>query len=149
MTVKMNNSDNKNIYDENNEISDSDDESSLEELEELLAFKDNEIIELQARLDDAKDRIHDLIVEKGSLEKKNTEQKLKELDLKLGKFEELKNDYLKLEHRTNITKGHLDESRNQIKIQEKVIEELANRGLTDYLLRRYPESFIDYKKNRV
>lgn len=64
MTVKMNNSDNKNIYDENNEISDSDDESSLEELEELLAFKDNEIIELQARLDDAKDRIHDLIVEK-------------------------------------------------------------------------------------
>ncbi len=45
----------------------------------------------------------------------------------------MKNDYLKLEHRTNITKGHLDETRNRIKVQEKVIEDLANRGLTHYL----------------
>ncbi len=83
----MNNSDNENVNDENNENPDVDDENSLEELEIILAFKDKEITELQAKLDDAKDKIHDLIVEKGSLEKKYTEQKLKELDLKFGEFE--------------------------------------------------------------
>ena len=86
--------------------------------------------------------------------------KLKELSLKFIKCNELKNDFKKLEHRMQITKEQLDEARNliesqkesvinaenRVKFMEKVIEDLENRGLKDYLRRRFPETFIEYKK---
>jgi chromosome segregation ATPase len=138
----------------------SDDNSLVEELEHDLVSKNTEIIELQKRLEDAQERIHDVIILKGSLEKQVNDMKLKELSLKFAKCNELKNDFKKLEHRMQITKEQLDEARNLIKFQEetvinaenrvkfmeKVIEDLENRGLTDYLRRKFPETFIEYKK---
>ena len=138
----------------------SDDNSLVEELEYDLVNKNKEIIELQKRLEDAQERIHDVIILKGSLEKQVNDMKLKELSLKFVKCNELKNDFKKLEHRMQITKEQLDEARNliesqkesvinaenRVKFMEKVIEDLENRGLTDYLRRKFPETFIEYKK---
>jgi len=138
----------------------SDDNSLVEELEYDLVNKNKEIIELQKRLEDAQERIHDVIILKGSLEKQVNDMKLKELSLKFIKCNELKNDFKKLEHRMQITKEQLDEARNliesqkesvinaenRVKFMEKVIEDLENRGLTDYLRRKFPETFIEYKK---
>ena len=60
-----------------------------------------------------------------------------------------------------VTKNQLDNARKQIKLQdqfvedskdkielmERVIHDLENRGLADYMRNRFPESFKDYKKN--
>jgi len=138
----------------------SDDNSLVEELEYDLVNKNKEIIELQKRLEDAQERIHDVILQKESLEKRVNKMELKKLSLKFDKCDELKNNFSKLEHRMQITKEQLDDARNKIKFQEnfinlsenrvkfmeKVIDDLENRGLKDYLRRRFPETFIEYKK---
>jgi len=137
-----------------------DDKSLVEELENELASKNKEIIQLRIRLEDAQERIHDVILQKESLEKRVNKMELKKLSLKFDKCDELKNNFSKLEHRMQITKEQLDDARNKIKFQEnfinlsenrvkfmeKVIDDLENRGLKDYLRRRFPETFIEYKK---
>ena len=61
----------------------------------------------------------------------------------------------------HVTKNQLDNARKQIKLQnqfvedskdqiefmELVIHDLENRGLTDFIMNRFPESFKEYKKN--
>lgn len=118
----------------------------IEKLNKEIVDKNKEIIQLQNKLLDSNEKIHDIIIEKSSLKKMINEFELKELDIRFGKFEELKNDYNKLEHRLNVTKEQLDEIRIQIKFHKKVIQDLENRGFFDYIRKRYPESFIDYKK---
>ena len=121
------------------------DQLLIEKLNKEIVDKNNEIIQLQNQLLDSKEKIHDIIIEKSSLKKIINEFELKELDIRFGKFEELKNDYNKLEHRLNVTKEQLDEIRIQIKFHKKVIDDLENRSFIDYIRRKYPESFIDYK----
>jgi len=118
----------------------------IKKLNKEILEKNNEIVQLQNKLSDSHERIHDMILEKGSLKKQINNFELKQLDIQFGKFEELKNDYNKLEHRLNITKEHLDDVRRQIIFNKKVIEDLENRGFMDYLRKRFPESFVDYKK---
>ena len=118
----------------------------IEKLNKEIVDKNKEIIQLQNKLLDSNEKIHDIIIEKSSLKKMINEFELKELDIRFGKFEELRNDYNKLEHRLNVTKEQLDEIRIQIKFHKKVIQDLENRGFIDYIRKRYPESFIDYKK---
>jgi len=155
-------SDNKKI--KNNEHPNNDklneDKILLEELEKELAERDHEIDQLNNKLLDAQERLHDAIHEKNSLEKQVNEFELKELSFQFGNFEQLKNDYNKLEHRLIITKNQLDDARIQIRSQKEfvdnardrvkfmeiVIEDLENRGLIDFLRNRFPESFITYKK---
>ena len=130
-----------------------DDNSSVEKLENEMKRKNNEIIEIQKKFEDAQERIHEVIIQKSSFEKRVNELELKELNLQFVKYDELKNKFSKLEHRMQITKKQLDDARNHIELQkqriklmEKVIENLENRGLKDYLLRKFPETFIEYKK---
>jgi len=130
-----------------------DDNSSIEELENELKRKNNKIIELQKKFEDAQERIHEVIIQKNSFEKRVNELELKQLSLQLVNYDELKNKFSKLEHRMQITKKQLDDTRNHIELQkqrikllEKVIEDLENRGLTDYLRHKFPETFIEYKK---
>ena len=118
----------------------------IKKLNKEILEKKNEIVQLQNKLSDSHERIHDMILEKGSLKKQINNFELKQLDIQFGKFEELKKDYNKLEHRLNITKEHLDDVRRQIIFNKKVIEDLENRGFMDYLRKRFPESFVDYKK---
>jgi hypothetical protein len=136
------------------------DKISLEEMENELAERDHMIVQLENKLLDSQERIHEVIVEKGSFEKQVKEFELKGLSLKFSNFEQLKNDHDKLEHRLVITKNQLDDARLQIKSQKEyvdnakeqvefmeiVIVDLANRGLMDLLRNRFPESFVSYSK---
>ncbi len=136
------------------------DKSSLEEMEKELVERDHVIVQLKDKLVDSQERIHEVIIEKGSLEKQVKEFELKGLSLQFSNFEQLKNDHDKLEHRLVITKNQLDDARQQIKSQKEyvdnakeqvefmeiVIDDLANRGLMDLLRNRFPESFVTYSK---
>lgn len=133
-------------HDKKNDIKSQNDRLLIEKLNRELAEKNNEIKLLQTKFIDSQDRIHDIIIEKDSLKKQINQYELKELELQIGKFEELKNNYNKLEHRLNITKKQLDEARNQIIFHRTVIEDLENRSFMDYLRNRFPESFVDYKE---
>jgi chromosome segregation ATPase len=137
-----------------------DDDDFLEEMEKELAKKDDIIIQLNDKVLDSMERIHEVIIEKRNLEKQVKEYELKELILQFNNFEKLKNDHNKLEHRLIITKNHLDNARNQINFQkefvdnakeqiefmERVIEDLENRNLIDFIRNKFPETFIEYKK---
>ncbi|MFY9638005.1 MAG: hypothetical protein WAK14_04275 [Methanobacterium sp.] len=136
------------------------DEDFIEEMGKELAKKDDIIIQLNDKVLDSMERIHEVILEKRNLEKQVKEFELKELSLQFNNFEKLKNDYNKLSHRLIITKNHLDNARNQInsqkefvdnakeqvKFMEGVIAELENRSLIDFIRKKFPESFIEYKK---
>jgi chromosome segregation ATPase len=115
-------------------------------LNKEIVERNNEINQLQTKLSESNERIHDIILDKNSLKKQINNFELMQLDIQFGKFEQLKNDYDKLKHRLNVTKEQLDMSRHQIKFHKKVIEDLENRGFIDYLRHKFPESYIDYKK---
>jgi chromosome segregation ATPase len=123
-----------------------DDKLLIEKLKTEIRARDKEIISLQNMLDDSKERIHDVIQEKGSLKDQINQYELKELNLQFGKFEELKNHYNKLEHRLIITKERLDEARKQIQLQNQVILDLEKLSFIDFIRNRYPESYNTYKK---
>ncbi len=123
-----------------------DDKLLIEELQTEIRARDKEIIRLQNIIDDSKERIHDVIQEKGSLKDQINQYELKEVDLQFGKFEELKNHYNKLEHRLNITKEQLDGARKQIQLQNQVILDLEKLSFIDFIRNRYPESYNTYKK---
>ena len=94
----------------------------IKKLNKEIAEKNNEIIQLQNKLSDSNDKIHDIIIDKGSLTKKINNFELKQLEIQFGKFEELKNDHNKLEHRLNVTKEHLEDARCQIIFHKRVIK---------------------------
>jgi chromosome segregation ATPase len=142
---ELSNIDSDSLNNKNDNVSQND-KLLIKKLNKEIVEKNNEIIQLQNKLSDSYERIHDIIIEKDSLKKQINNFELKQLDIQFGKFEELKSDYNKLEHRLKITKEHLDEARNQIIFNTKVIEDLENRGFMDYLRKRFPESFVNYKK---
>jgi chromosome segregation ATPase len=142
---ELSNIDSDSLNNKNDNVSQND-KLLIKKLNKEIVEKNNEIIQLQNKLSDSYERIHDIILEKDSLKKQINNFELKQLDIQFGKFEELKSDYNKLEHRLKITKEHLDEAHNQIIFNTKVIEDLENRGFMDYLRKRFPESFVNYKK---
>ena len=146
--LSRNNIDNPDIKDDtgaqNNKTKD--DKLLIEKLNKEITDQNKVIIKLQNKLLDTEEKIHDIILDKASLKKQINNFELKELDIQFGKFEELKNDYNKIEHRLNVTKEQLDDARNNIEFYKKVIEDLENRGFMDYLRNRFPESFVNYKK---
>jgi chromosome segregation ATPase len=142
---ELSNIDSDSLNNKNDNVSQND-KLLIKKLNKEIVEKNNEIIQLQNKLSDSYERIHDIIFEKDSLKKQINNFELKQLDIQFGKFEELKSDYNKLEHRLKITKEHLDEAHNQIIFNTKVIEDLENRGFMDYLRKRFPESFVNYKK---
>jgi chromosome segregation ATPase len=146
--LSRNNIDNPDIKDDteaqNNKTKD--DKLLIEKLNKEITDQNKVIIKLQNKLLDTEEKIHDIILDKASLKKQINNFELKELDIQFGQFEELKNDYNKIEHRLNVTKEQLDDARNNIEFYKKVIEDLENRGFMDYLRNRFPESFVNYKK---
>ena len=94
----------------------------IEKLNKEITEKNKEIVQLQNKLSDSHEKIHDIIIEKDSLTKQINNFELKQIDIQFGKFKELKNDYNKLKHRLNVTKEQLDEARLQILFHRKVIE---------------------------
>lgn len=124
------------------------DEDSTEELEKELIHKENEIRKLEEMLENTMDRLHDVVAEKKLLEERINEVELQEIGLKFKNFNELQDNYCKLEHRTKITKNQLDDVRARAELQEGVIEDLENRGFLDFLLGRVPESLVEYREKK-
>jgi chromosome segregation ATPase len=120
--------------------------SLLEELKGELVRKDGELTQLKEKLSNTQERLLNINQEKKLLEQRKTNLELKEIELKLNNLQELENKHDKLTHRNQVTKKQLDQARTHLKIQENIIRDLKNRGLLDYLLRRFPESFQEYQK---
>ena len=121
-------------------------EAIIDGLELKLKEKESEIQELRVKLQDKYEMLQDRIEEKKVLEKRLEQFELNDATLKLGKLDEVTLENHKLEHRVQVTKKQLNEARDNLKYQEKVIEDLENRGFLDFLLKRFPESFREYKK---
>lgn len=124
------------------------DEDSTEELKKELIHKENEISKLEEMLENTMDRLHDVVAEKKLLEERINEVELQEIGLKFKNFNELQDNYCKLEHRTKITKNQLDDVRARAELQEGVIEDLENLGFLDFLLGRVPESLVEYREKK-
>jgi chromosome segregation ATPase len=119
-------------------------ESLIEELEKELSKREDTIKHLKEELADSMVRIQDMIEKNRSLEAKINKYELQDVSMKIGKFEELKQNYKKLDHRTQITKKQLDDLRKYSQFTETVITDLEKRGFIDLILRRYPESYQEY-----
>ncbi len=72
---------------------------------------------------------------------------MKQLDERLNNFQQLQTKQHQMEHRLFVTKNLLDEARHELDIRGKVIEDLEKRGLRDYLMANYPQSYVQYQKN--
>jgi len=121
-------------------------EAIIKGLELKLKEKESEIQELRVKLQDKYEMLQDRIEEKKVLEKRLEQFELNDATLKMGKLDEVTLENHKLEHRVQVTKKQLNEARDDLKFQERVIEDLENRGFLDFILKRFPESFRAYKK---
>lgn len=124
--------------------------NSNNDLNKELIAKDSEIARLKNQLANEhkkfQSRIANIVADKNKLSTELHYYELMELDLKVAEFEKLKINYLKLEHRYNITKELLDDSRHQLAILEKVIYDLENIKFIDFIKNNDPTSFIRYKE---
>ena len=123
-----------------------DDKVRIRELEKELAHKESEIMFFKEKVTNNQEIILDVIEEKKLLKRQIKDFELKELDLKLNNYMDLQRKHHKVEHRLFVTKNHLEEAHNELEFREKVIKELENRGLRDYILGRFPEKYQEYKK---
>ncbi|MGL4669827.1 MAG: hypothetical protein ACRCVG_04445 [Methanobacteriaceae archaeon] len=144
----VNNSNSTNNKDDSEDISGIG--NSNNNLNKELIAKDNEIARLKNQLANEhkkfQSRIANIVADKNKLSTELHYYELMELDLKVAEFEKLKINYLKLEHRYNITKELLDDSRHQLAILEKVIYDLENIKFIDFIKNNDPTSFIRYKE---
>jgi len=120
----------------------------MEELEKQLYQKDLELKNLQEKLTNLEERFQEIQGEKKRLSKRLDELELQKIELKLKNCQEIKDNYLKIKHRSQVTKEQLDDARENLKILEDVIEDLKKRGIIDHLLRRFPDSFQRYNKDK-
>lgn len=132
------------INDDDSKKSKKDYDAIIEELEIELAKRQVVIQDLKERLHDANNRVMDMVEKNSSLESRINEYELQDLAMKFGKFEELKDDNKKLDHRVKVTKKHLDSAREYLKFTDVVILDMKNRSTLDRILRRYPDSYQRY-----
>lgn len=122
------------------------DKSRIKELEKELSKRESEIAFLKDKIVNDQEIIIDVIEEKKQLKKTIQDYEMKELDMKLNNYLELQRKHHKTEHRLFVTKNLLDDAQEELEFRAKVIEDLENKGLSDFILKRYPDSFLEYKK---
>ncbi|NYB52974.1 MAG: hypothetical protein HVN35_10510 [Methanobacteriaceae archaeon] len=118
----------------------------IEELKKEISKKDSEIEYLKEKLTNNQQILLDVIEDKKILKKQISEFELKEIDLRLNNFHDLQRKQHQTEHRLFVTKKKLDEARNELEFRKKIIEDMENRGIMDYIMGNYPESYVNYKK---
>jgi len=126
----------------------SDEKIRIKELEKEISKKEADIDFLKEKLNNNQEIMLDVIEEKKNLKKIIHDFEVKEVDLRLNNFQDLQRKHHKLDHRLFVTKKQLDEARQDLEFREKVIKDLEKRGVTDYILGRFPESLIEYNKRR-
>jgi len=118
------------------------------ELELVKVKSDVKLIE--EKLDYCQSRLLDIRNEKNNLLKKINEYDLLDINSKLEEVNILKNDFLKQKHRLQITKELLDDSREEIILLNRIIDDFKNLSFFDFIRNKYPDSlnhhYIKYEK---
>lgn len=118
----------------------------IEELEIELTNKDKVLKSYEEELSDLKQQLLEIMADKKEITDKIHKLEIMEIEAKLKNYESLQEDLNKIKHRNEITKNQLDTAREDIITLKNVISDLEKRGLWDYLLGRFPESYKKYKK---
>ncbi len=129
----------------NEKKEDSPKDQIIRQLEEKVQYQNQALNRINEKLSQCLDRLGEIRQEKEILENKIKELEIREMDFKLLKHDKLQNDYDKMKHRTQVTKKQLDDARNHILFLEKVLQDMENRRLMDYIKKKYPESWVEYK----
>ncbi|MBU4534974.1 MAG: hypothetical protein KKF16_03925 [Euryarchaeota archaeon] len=124
---------------------DSDNDQIIRELEEKVQYQSQALNRINEKLSQCLDRLGEIRQEKQVLEEKISALEIQKMDFQLLQHDQLQNDYDKMSHRAQITKKELDDARNRILFLEKVLQDMENRSLLDYIKGKYPESWGEYK----
>ena len=119
-----------------------------ENLKEELDFTKKELTKaksemklIEDKLDYCQNRLLDIRNEKDNLKKELKNFEFVDIDAKLKEVDLLKTDFLKQQHRLEITKDLLEESRKEITLLKKILNDLLNMSNLDFIRNKYPESF--------
>jgi chromosome segregation ATPase len=113
----------------------------IEMLEAELAKREKELESFKEILSTSQEILRDAMDDKKAIQKRLDQLEHMKVEFNARRHQKLQNDHDKLQHRYQITKELLKEAR-------VVIKDLKNRGLVDHLRGKYPESFLEYQKNK-
>lgn len=109
-------------------------------LESELSKRDKELESFKEILSTSQEILRDAMDDKKIIQKRLDELEHMKVEFNVRRYHKLQNDHDKLQHRYQVTKKLLEEAR-------LVIKDLENRGLMDYILKRYPDSFLEFNKD--
>ncbi len=109
-------------------------------LEAELSKREKELESFKEILSTSQEILRDAMDDKKTIQKRLDELEHMKVEFNVRRHQKLQNDHDKLQHRYQITKELLEEAR-------VVIKDLENRGLVDYILKRHPESFLEFNKD--
>lgn len=101
----------------------------------------NTIEKQRSTIKDHENTIKDLQDEKKQLKDRINELETLNNDERLERFEKLQNDHDRLRNKHDHLQERLRTALEEINQQQKAITDLSNRGFTDYIFGRLPESF--------
>jgi hypothetical protein len=114
----------------------------IETLETELAKREKEVESFKEILSTSQEILKDALEDKKIIQKRLDKLEHMKVEFNVRRYHKLQNDHDKLKHRYQITKDLLEEAR-------MVIKDLENRGFMDHLLGNYPESYVEYQKNKI
>lgn len=123
-------------------------ELKVKKLESELSKNKSILEETLKDLHMCQGRLQEIREEKIVLNESLKELELMKLDLKLLNTQKVRDENNRIQHRIHITKKLLDEARDELKFQEKVIKDLEELKVLDRVRKKWPESLIVYK-NRL
>lgn len=124
------------------------DSNWIKDLENKITQKDKEIKELRDDIIDLRELLGSIMDDKRELEKKVNKYELSDIESEMQKNRKIEEDYYKIKHRCKVTKKLLDETRLEVNKMANVIADLEKRTLMDQIRGRFPESYLNYLKNR-
>lgn len=107
--------------------------------------KSNKLIEShKLKQEQCEEKISLFVDEKKELSDKIHQYELMELELKLQNSNDFKGKLQKADHRIDITKKLLDDSREEVAILKNIINDYDNMGFFDFIRNKKPDSMILY-----
>jgi chromosome segregation ATPase len=109
-------------------------------LEAELSKREKELESFKEILSTSQEILRDAMDDKKTIQKRLDKLEHMKVEFNVRRHQKLQNDHDKLQHRYHVTKKLLEEAR-------LVIIDLEKRGLLDYILKRYPDSFLEFNKD--
>ncbi|KZX14761.1 hypothetical protein MBCUT_19550 [Methanobrevibacter cuticularis] len=104
------------------------------------------IATLNKMLDSCHERLDNNINEKSKLYDEVQKFQVMKLNLQLKKLEDIEQKFLKSEHRAEVTKKLLDDSKREIAILKRIINEFENLSFYDFIRNNRSNSYSKYFK---